>query len=78
VTRRASTFTRRLSWGHARNAIELIFMGIQRRRMTAMRAFLLAAIVTVVLAVAASYALESIQKPTELANATPSVRIDRE
>jgi len=46
--------------------------------MTAMRAFLLAAIVTVVLAVAASYALESIQKPTELANATPSVRIDRE
>jgi hypothetical protein len=43
-----------------------------------MRAFLLAAIVTVVLAVAASYALESIQKPTELANATPSVRIDRE
>ena len=43
-----------------------------------MRAFLLAAVVTVVLAVAASYMLESIQEPTELANATPSVRIDRE
>jgi hypothetical protein len=43
-----------------------------------MRAFLLATIVTIVLAVAASYVLESIQKPTELANATPSVRIDRE
>lgn len=44
-----------------------------------MRAFLLATIVTVVLAVAASYVLESIQEPTELANAaTPSVRIDRE
>ena len=40
-----------------------------------MRAFLLATVVTVVLAVAASYFLESIQEPTEFAYATRSVRI---
>ena len=43
-----------------------------------MRAFLLAAVVAAGLAAGAAYMLESIQKTTELANATPSVRIDKD
>jgi hypothetical protein len=40
-----------------------------------MRAFVLAVIVTVVLATGAAYVLESIQETTEMANATSSTRV---
>lgn len=43
-----------------------------------MRAFILAAVVAVVLAAGTSYLLDSIQEPTKLAYATSSVRLDKD